>query len=94
MTKPNLRSQASLQEANNQSENSNRSNATESSRSLRLENPNPIIIGQLNISSIRNKFEMLTSLITNEIDVLLLSETKMEENFPQKSFLFPVLQNR
>ena len=94
MTKPNLRSQASLQEANNQSENSNRSNVTESSRSLRLENPNPIMIGQLNISSIRNKFEMLTSLITNEIDVLLLSETKMEENFPQKSFLFPVLQNR
>ena len=82
MTKPNLRSQASLQEANNQSENSNRSNVTESSRSLRLENPNPIMIGQLNISSIRNKFEMLTSLITNEIDVLLLSETKMEENFP------------
>ena len=82
MTKANLRSQASLQEANNQSENSNRSNVTESSRSLRLENPNPIMIGQLNISSIRNKFEMLTSLITNEIDVLLLSETKMEENFP------------
>ena len=94
MTKANLRSQASLQEANNQSENSNRSNVTESSRSLRLENPNPIMIGQLNISSTRNKFEMLTSLITNEIDVLLLSETKMEENFPQKSFLFPVLQNR
>ena len=93
MTKANLRSQASLQEANNQSENSNRSNVTESSRSLRLENPNPIMIGQLNISSIRNKFEMLTFLITNEIDVLLLSETKMEENFPQKSFLFPVLQN-
>ena len=40
------------------------------------------MIGQLNINLIRNKFEKLTSLITNEIDVLLLSETKIDEAFP------------
>ena len=51
-------------------------------QNLRLENPNRIMIGQLNINSIRNKFEVLTSLIADEIDVLLLSETKLNETFP------------
>ena len=44
------------------------------------------MIGQLNISSIRNKFEMLTSLIVNKIDVLLLSDN-MDETFPLEQFL-------
>ena len=69
------------------SENSNRSNATVTLQNLRLENPNRIMSGQLNINSIRNKFEMLTSLIANEIDVLLLSETKLDETFPLEQFL-------
>ena len=45
------------------------------------------MIGQLNINSVRNKFEMLTSLIINEIDVFLLSETKIDEKFPLEHFL-------
>ena len=45
------------------------------------------MIEKLNINSIRNKSEMLTSLITNNIDVLLLSETKIDENFPLEQFL-------
>ena len=78
----------SIQEINDKScENSNRSNATVSLRNLRLENPNRIMIGQLNINSIRNKLEMLTSLITNEIDVFLLSEIKIDETFPLEQFL-------
>ena len=32
-------------------------------------------------------FEMLTSLIANETDVLLLSETKLDETFPLEQFL-------
>ena len=44
------------------------------------------MIGQLNINSRRSKFEMLTSLTTDEIDVLLLSETK-KETFPLEQFL-------
>ena len=40
-----------------------------------------------NINSIRNKFERLTSLITNERDVLLLSETKIDETVPVEQFL-------
>ena len=84
----------SFQETNDKSwENSKRSNATETLRNLSLENPTGIVIEQLNINSIRKKFEMLTSVITNKIDVLLLSETKIDEKFPYNSFLFQVLQN-
>ena len=45
------------------------------------------MIGQLNINFIRNKFEMLTSLTTNKIDVLLLSEAKLNETFLLEQFL-------
>ena len=56
-------------------------------QNLLLDNPDRIMIGQLNINFIRNKFEMLTSLITNKIDVLLLSEAKLNETFPLEQFL-------
>ena len=44
-------------------------------------------MGQLNVNSIRNKFEMLTSFITNIIDFLLYPETKIGEIFPLEQFL-------
>ena len=42
---------------------------------------------QLNTNSIRNKFEMLTSLTTNGKEILFLSETKADETFPLEQFL-------
>ena len=46
-----------------------------------------IIIGHLNINSIRFKFEFLKELIGNNIDVFLLSETKLNDTFPSGQFL-------
>ena len=43
---------------------------------LKLRNLNRLIFGQININSIRNTFELLFSLVSNNIDVLLISETK------------------
>ena len=37
--------------------------------------PNNIIVGHLNINSIRNKFEMLSLSVTQYVDILMLSET-------------------
>ena len=45
-------------------------------------NPNRIIIAHLNINSKRNKFEILREVIGNKIDILLISETKLEDRFP------------
>ena len=45
-----------------------------------------IIMGHLNINSIMNKFELLSSLISGKIDVLMISETKLDETFPTNQF--------
>ena len=50
-------------------------------KNLRVEYSNKIIMEHLNIDSIRNKFELLSSLIGGKIDILMIGETK----FPYKS---------
>ena len=45
------------------------------------------IIAQININSIRNKFETLVSLRTFDIDILMISETKIDESFPLSQFM-------
>ena len=40
------------------------------------------IIGHLNINSIYNKFEMLSMSVVQYVDILMLSETKLDSTFP------------
>ena len=54
---------------------------------LRKENPYRIIIGHININSIRNKFESLVKYVGNNLDTLMVSETKIDDTFPQSQFL-------
>ena len=37
---------------------------------------------QININSLRNKFDMLTNGVTEYIDILMISETKLDDTFP------------
>ena len=53
----------------------------------RLKNRNRPIIGQLNINSIRNKLNFLGSEISRCLDLLLVSETKLDDSFPTAQFL-------
>ena len=46
---------------------------------VRIENPSKIIFGQININSIRNKFDLLMNIIKNEIDILMISESKIDK---------------
>ena len=39
------------------------------------------VIGQLNINSIRNKFHFLESVASKHLDILLISEAKIDESF-------------
>ena len=48
---------------------------------------NKLIFAHLNINSIRNKFEFLAEQIKGKIDILMISETKIDESFPQGNFL-------
>ena len=55
--------------------------------SLRIKNVNKLIIGHLNINSLSSKFEQLKELVTNNIDILVLTETKLDASFPTEQFL-------
>ena len=52
-----------------------------------MRNLNKIIIGDLNVNSLRNKFESLQEQINRNVDVLLILETKPGNSFPNGQFL-------
>lgn len=54
--------------------------------SIRVKNPNRIIIAHLNINSLRNKFEDLKSLVKDKVDILCITETKLDKSFPEGQF--------
>ena len=54
---------------------------------LRVANGNNVIIAHLNINSLQNKFEALKLIVQGNIDVLVISETKIDESFPLNQFL-------
>ena len=54
-----------------------------------MKNVNKVILANLNINSIPNKFSSLKELVSNNIDVLVIQETKLDETFPEKSFIIP-----
>ena len=50
-------------------------------KDIRVNKINRLIIEQLNINSLRNKFEQLSTMINGNIDIFMISETKLEETF-------------
>ena len=58
-------------------------------KDLRVQNLKNVIIGQLNINSLRNKFNELAELMQGKLDILVLTETKVDHTFPEKQFLVP-----
>ena len=45
-------------------------------------------MGHLNINSIPNKFDGIMSIAKNNLDVFLISETKIDRSFPDAQFYF------
>ena len=54
---------------------------------LRLHNVNRVLIGNLNINSIKNKSDHLKGTALKCIDILNLTETKLDETFPISQFV-------
>ena len=59
---------------------------------LRAKNYGRLICGHLNINSIRNKFICLEDLVKTKMDILLISETKINETFLSAQFLISGFQ--
>ena len=66
---------------------------------IRIEDLNKLIIAHLNINSVGNKFDFLVDKIKGNIDVLMISETKLDDSFSTGQFLIngfngPIGQDR
>ena len=55
-------------------------------KSLCIRNLKIIVKGHLNINSIKNKFDFLAHQVKGDIDILVISETKLDESFPSSQF--------
>ena len=62
-------------------------------KDFRWKNLNRMLIGHLNINSLRNKFEIFVSSIAVKLNILMISETKLDESFPVSQFLIPGFEN-
>ena len=56
-------------------------------KSLLIANLNRAIITQININSIRNKFDALVNGDRGNVDILMISETKTDYSFTTRQFL-------
>ena len=76
-----------VNQASNKSINVTSPNLLFEIKMLRIRNPNKIIIGNLNINSLPNKLEQLKGIIIQQIDILVLTKTKLDDTFPTAQFL-------
>ena len=56
-------------------------------KSIRQDDTNKLVFAHININSLRNKFELLVDQVKGNIDVLMISETKIDDSFPLGNFL-------
>ena len=56
-------------------------------KKLKISNPNRLIIGHLNINSLRNKFDCLQLFVKGNIDILVITESKLDSSFPPHEFV-------
>ena len=69
-------------------ENSNNVNCNLSSsfKNLKIKNSNRLVFGNLNTNTINKKFEQLKHIIKNSVDVLVVTETKLDPSFRNGQF--------
>ena len=54
---------------------------------LRIKNKGNLVIGNININSISSKFDQLKLLVEGNIDILVVTESIIDESFPTNQFL-------
>ena len=62
-------------------------NANSLLKKIRIKNMNRLIIGTLNINGLSSKFEQLKEVIENQLDILIIQETKLDSSFPCGQFI-------
>ena len=57
-------------------------NAKSSLKEMKAQSSDKLILGHLNINSMQNKFQALSFITNNDIEIFLTSETKLDDSFP------------
>ena len=55
-------------------------------KNVRLKNSNKVIISHIDINSLKNNFELLTEIVRDKVDLLMIFETKLDSSFPNAQF--------
>ena len=55
---------------------------------IRKHHSNRIIMAHINLNSLRNKFDVPTNSVPEYIDILMISETKLDDTFPHALHVF------
>ena len=55
-------------------------------KNIRLSNVNRVVIDNVNINSLPNKFSQLKELVLKSVDILVLTQTKLDDSFPNSQF--------
>ena len=56
--------------------------AKSSLKEMKAQSSDKLILGHLNINSMQNKFQALSFITNNDIEIFLTSETKLDDSFP------------
>ena len=62
------------------------SNCMSKFREIRCQNINNVIVGNLNINSLSSKHDDLKMLISDNFDIFIITETKLDNTFPSSQF--------
>ena len=55
-------------------------------KNIKIKNLNRLVIGHININSLRHKFDSLKWIFKGNIDILVITETKLDGSFPTQQF--------
>ena len=61
-------------------------NFLDSLRKLRLRNVNKVITGNINLNSLPAKFTLVKEVILKNVDILVITETELDDTFPLGQF--------
>ena len=84
-TFPNLECVECSNTSNNYDE-SDSENPSKVLREIRRKNINRVVIGHININFLEGKFDALKLLIEDKVDVLVVTETKIDDSYPTSQF--------
>ena len=59
-------------------------------KDIRIPNLNRTVISHINVNSIRNKFEHFAEAVMANVDILMVTETKIDNLFQQANLLYLV----